>query len=294
VLVTWKYRPRDTFIQSLDPRARLIFIACIILSITLVPIWNVQLLLPVFLLVLVLYLMARIEWRDVRRIWLIILIFITIIISLSVLTGRGGPEEVLQAEGPILIEWTLFTVPGLGWSPTITITVVRAFFAIAQFLRMLTMALLAIPVAYTIDPSMYGITFRQLGLPDRVAYLMDLAFRFVPTLGRDFSITIDAQRARGYEVESLHGGLFERLRRLAPLLVPVTMHAIVTGEEVVDAMDLRAFGVQKRTWLKQLHYRPRDYVFIGLGLTIFISFLVFFFLGYGDFWLPDWVVALAQ
>jgi energy-coupling factor transport system permease protein len=193
-----------------------------------------------------------------------------------------------------LVQWTLFTLPGLGWSPTITITAVRAFFAIAQFLRMLTMALLAIPVAYTIDPSMYGVIFRQLGLPDRVAYLMDLAFRFVPTLGRDFSITIDAQRARGYEVESLRGGLFERLRRLAPLLVPVTMHAIVTGEEVVDAMDLRAFGVQQRTWLKQLHYRPRDYVFIGLGVAIFISFLSFFFLGYGDFWVPDWVIDLAQ
>jgi energy-coupling factor transport system permease protein len=221
-------------------------------------------------------------------------IFITIIISLSVLTGRGGPEEVLRTDGPILVRWTLFTLPGLGWSPTITITAVRAFFAIAQFLRMLTMALLAIPVAYTIDPSMYGVIFRQLGLPDRVAYLMDLAFRFVPTLGRDFSITIDAQRARGYEVESLRGGLFERLRRLAPLLVPVTMHAIVTGEEVVDAMDLRAFGVQQRTWLKQLHYRPRDYVFIGLGVAIFISFLSFFFLGYGDFWVPDWVIDLAQ
>jgi energy-coupling factor transport system permease protein len=294
VLVTWKYRPRNTFIQSLDPRARLIFLACIVLAITLLPIWDVRLLLPVFLLVLVLYLMARIEWREVRRIWTIILIFITIIIGLSVLTGRGGPESVLQDQSPILVNWTLFTIPGLGWSPTITITIVRAFFAVAQFLRMLTMALLAIPIAYTIDPSMYGVTFRRLGLSDRVAYLMDLAFRFVPTLGRDFTITIDAQRARGYEVESLHGGLFERLRRLAPLLVPVTMHAIVTGEEVVDAMDLRAFGVQKRTWLKQLHYRTRDYFFIGLGLTIFIGFLVIFFLGYGDFWLPGWMVDLAQ
>jgi energy-coupling factor transport system permease protein len=268
--------------------------ACIILAITVLPIWDVRLLLPIFLLILGLYLMARIEWRDVRRIWTIILIFITIIVGLSVLTGRGGPESVSQAQGPILAQWTLFNLPVLGWSPTITITVVRAFFAIAQFLRMLTMALLAIPVAYTIDPSIYGITFRQLGTSDRVAYMMDLAFRFVPTFGRDFSITIDAQRARGYEVESLRGGLFERLRRLAPLIVPVTMHAIVSGEEVVDAMDLRAFGVQKRTWLKQLHYRPRDYLFIGLGLAILISFIVLFLLGYGDFWLPDWAVDLAQ
>lgn len=296
MLVTWKYRPRDTFIQSLDPRARFIFLACIILAITLVPIWDVRFLLPVFLLVLLLYLMARIPWRDTRRAWTIILIFVTIIVGLSVLTGRGGPESLQQLEltSPKLAEWTFLAIPGASWSLTITVTVARAFFAIAQLLRMLTMALLAIPIAYTIDPSIYGVTFRQLGLSDRVAYLMDLAFRFVPTLGRDFSITVDAQRARGYEVESLQGGVFERLRRLAPLVVPVTMHSIVTGEEVVDAMDLRAFGTRKRTWLKELHYRLRDYLFMGLGLAVFIGFMILFFLGYGDFWLPNWVAALAQ
>jgi energy-coupling factor transport system permease protein len=296
VLVTWKYRPRDTFIQSLDPRARFIFLACIVLAITVVPIWDVRLLLPIFLLVLALYLMAHIPWRDTRRAWTIILVFVTIIVGLSVLTGRGGPQSLEQLEqtSPKLVEWTLLTFPGLNWSLTVIITVARAFFAIAQLLRMLTMALLAIPIAYTIDPGIYGVTFRRLGLSDRVAYLMDLAFRFVPTLGRDFTITVDAQRARGYEVESLKGGVFERLRRLAPLIVPVTMHSIVTGEEVIDAMDLRAFGARRRTWLRELHYRTRDYLFIGLGLAIFVAFMALFFLGYGDFWLPDWFVALVQ
>jgi energy-coupling factor transport system permease protein len=38
------------------------------------------------------------------------------------------------------------------------------------------------------------------------------------------------------------------------LIIPVTMQATVAGEEVIDAMDLRAFGTNKRTWLKELHY----------------------------------------
>lgn len=268
--------------------------ACIILAITLVQIWDLRLLLPMFILVLILYLMARIEWRDVWRVWVFIIAFVTFIVSMALLTARGGPESVRQAQSPALLQWTLFTVPVTGWQPAITITVVRAFFAITQFVRMLTMVLIAIPIAYTMDPSVYGTAFRQMRLPDRAAFSMDLAFRFVPTLGRDFAITVDAQRARGYELESLRGGIFARLRRLAPLLVPVTMHAILTGEEVIDAMDLRAFGVRPRTWLKKLQFRRRDYLFMGLGVTIFVLFLILSLLGYGDFWLPDWFLALAQ
>ncbi|WP_369294164.1 energy-coupling factor transporter transmembrane component T, partial [Klebsiella pneumoniae] len=77
----------------------------------------------------------------------------------------------------------------------------------------------------------------------------------MPTLGRDFSITLDSQRARGYEVEKLSGGIVAQIRRLAPLVVPVTINAIIGAEDIIDAMDLRAFGVGPRTWVHELHYR---------------------------------------
>jgi energy-coupling factor transport system permease protein len=120
---------------------------------------------------------------------------------------------------------------------------------------------------------------------------MDLAFRFLPTLARDLSITIDAQRARGYEVDSLKGGVIERLRRLAPLIVPVTMQSTVTGEEVIDAMDLRAFGTAPRTWLRELHFAPRDYLFMGLGVAIFLLFVILKWgFGIGEFWMPPFLL----
>jgi energy-coupling factor transport system permease protein len=87
------------------------------------------------------------------------------------------------------------------------ITAEKTIFALSQLARMVAITTMAITIPYTVDPSLYGVTFRKLGLPDKFAYAMDLAFRFVPTLGRDFSITLDAQRARGYEVEKLSGGI---------------------------------------------------------------------------------------
>ena len=51
--------------------------------------------------------------------------------------------------------------------------------------------------------------------------------------------------ARGYEVEKLEGGLIAQIRKMAPLVVPVTMNAILSGEDITNAMDLRCFGLHR-------------------------------------------------
>jgi energy-coupling factor transport system permease protein len=294
MLVSWKYRPRNTIIQRLDPRSRLIFLACVIFGITIPNIWDFRLIFPLFLVTLGTYLLARIEWKDVRRTWLFIFILIFFIVGLNgLLSGRGGPTSVMHDTSAPLFSIPLY-VPFTTWGFDIDITALRIFFAITQMTRMLSMAILAIPIPYTMDPNIYGVTFRRMGVSDKVSFTMDLAFRFLPTLARDLSITIDAQRARGYEMDSLKGGVVERLRRLAPLIVPVTMQSTVTGEEVIDAMDLRAFGTAPRTWIRTLKFGTADYIFIGLGVAIFVTFCVMkFVFGIGEFWIPPFVQALA-
>jgi energy-coupling factor transport system permease protein len=152
---------------------------------------------------------------------------------------------------------------------------------------------MAITIPYTVNPSLYGVTFRGMGLPDKFAYAMDLAFRFVPTLGRDFTITLDAQRARGYEVEKVSGGLIAQIRKLAPLIVPVTINAIVGAEDIIDAMDLRAFGIGPRTWVHRLTYERRDKVLIAVSALIFAGSTVLSFVGVGRLWVPQALLRLA-
>jgi energy-coupling factor transport system permease protein len=291
MLVSWKYRPRNTIIQRLDPRARLIFLACVILGITIPGIWDIRIIFPLFLITLGFYLLARIEWKDVRRTWIFIFILIFFIVGLNgLLSGRGGPTSIIRDTSPALFSIPFF-IPGTHLGFFINITMVRIVFAVTQMMRMLSMAILAIPIPYTMDPNIYGIAFRRMGVSDKVSFTMDLAFRFLPTLARDLSITIDSQRARGYEMDNLKGGVISRLRRLAPLIVPVTMQSTVTGEEVIDAMDLRAFGTAPRTWLKELKFVRRDYLYIGLGLAIFVTLCVLKFgFGIGDFWMPEFLI----
>lgn len=75
---------------------------------------------------------------------------------------------------------------------------------------------------------------------------------------------------------------------LAPLIVPVTIHAIAGSEDIIDAMDLRAFGIGPRTWLEELKYKRRDYVLIAFGILILLLSISLSLFGLGKFWLPDW------
>lgn len=291
MLVTWRYRQRGSVLEKFDPRARWISSFLVLFSIVLF--WDIRFLLFFFGLVMLQYFLSKLTWQETRRAWIFLTFFIVVIVGLNALiSGRAGPMSVLQGTHTY---WRGgFTIPLFGWPVTINLTMEKAFFALTQIVRMLSMAVLFMIIPYTIDPRTYGITFSGMGFPDRFAFTMDLAFRFVPTLARDFNVTMDAQRARGYEVEKLEGGLIAQIRKMAPLIVPVTMNAIVGGEDIANAMDLRCFGLRKRTWIQALTYQWFDLALIGFGLFLFLASLVIrFYFGVGEFWMPDCWLNLA-
>jgi energy-coupling factor transport system permease protein len=281
MLVTWRYRDRHSFLQSFDSRAWIIFYCCFLASTLMF--WDLRYLAFFLALSLLSLYASRIQLKEMYRALIFIGSFITFFTFLTFLTGRGG-MEVYTEEHVITTISAPFTI--LGWQPTLTITVERIFFAISQFFRVFSIAIMTIIIPYSLNPAHYGITFRGLGLPDKFAYAMDLTMRFIPTFGRDFQLTLDAQRARGYEIENLRGGLIEQVRKMAPLIVPVTIHAIIGSEDIIDAMDLRAFGVSPRTWLIQLHYRTRDYVLIAFSVVMLITSLALSLFGFGKFFVP--------
>lgn len=274
MLANLSYKERDTLIQRLDPRARLIFAACAVLATVLL--WDLRWLLALLALALGQFLLARLTWRETRRFWLFVTTIFVVLTLLTLLTGRGG-VGVYARETPI---WQ-----GRALGLTLTLSAERLAFAAAQLVRLFTMALLTVVLPYTIHPACYGIAFRRLGLPDNLAFALDLSFRFIPSLARDFSTTLDAQRARGYELERA-GGLIRAIRNTAPLIIPVTIGAVLKGEDVIDAMNLHAFGTGPRTWTQELRYQPRDVALIGLGVVLLAGALALALLGYAGLWIP--------
>ncbi len=288
MLVAWRYRKREnSFIQSFDPRAWVIFYACFLFST--LSFWDFRFLIPFFIIATYVLLTSGVKWHEIRRAFLFIVGFVFFFAILTFLTGRGG-TEVYKEEHLIREFRASFSI--LGWTPVLKVTVERAFFAVSQLARISSIAIMTILIPYSLNPALYGITFKGVGLPDKFAYAMDLTMRFIPTFGRDFQLTMDAQRARGYELDKISGGIIEQVRKLGPIFVPVTIHAIISSEDIIDAMDLRAFGVGPRTWLDVLTYQFRDRVLIGFGVFILAVSIFVGVMGYGAFWVPDALIQL--
>lgn len=288
MLISLSYRPRNSLIEKFDPRARWIFSLALLFSI--VQFWDNRFLLFFFLFSVFQYSLTRLTWRETRRAWLLITVIISSMVILNtIITSSGTIGSVMQGGHPVFSFQA--QIPFANWAFKFSLTTERLWFALGQVMRVLSIAMTFMIIPFTMDPRTYGVTFRGLGLPDRVAFTIDLAFRFIPTLARDFAVTLDAQRARGYEIEHARGGLISRVRRMAPLIVPVTMNSILTGEDVVNAMDLRCFGLQKRTWVEVLRFQWYDYALIVFGVAVLAASLITrYVFQIGDFWLPSWIL----
>ena len=272
--------------EKLDPRTRWIFSFAFLLSVTMF--WDARFLLFFALLAGTWYFSSRVTWRETRRGWAMVsfLLFTMIVIN-TLLTG-GGAGGVVPPGGRLVWPEGL-RIPLTEWVWHFGLTAERLWFALCQLLRIGGISAIFLMIPYTMDPRLYGVTFARLGFSDKLAYSMELAFRYVPTLARDFSTTFDAQRARGYKIERLDGSVFQQIIRIAPLVIPVTMNAILGGEDIANAMDLRCFGQRPRTWLYELKYRWYDYVLLGFSVILLVgSFVIPTFFKIGGFWVPEW------
>jgi energy-coupling factor transport system permease protein len=291
MLVTWRYRPRNSLMSRFDPRARWIFSLAFLFGATMF--WDARFLLFFFLVGFAWYFSGRVPLRDTKRGWLLVGVLLTMMIVVNTIITGGGAGGVVP-EGGRLVWADGIPLPFTEKTLAFGLTWERLWFAICQVLRIGGISAVFLIIPYTMDPRVYGVTFRGLGLPDRFAYSMELAFRYVPTLARDFGTTVDAQRARGYEVERVKGGIIRQILRVAPLIVPVTMNSILMGEDVTNAMDLRCFGQRPRTWLMELKFHWQDHALVifsvlmlGLGVVARYGFRI------GEFWVPEFWLKLA-
>ena len=281
--ITPRYLGRGSWLSRRDPRILVLVLVCYVFAA--IQVWDLRILVPMAILTALYYRSAGIPWRSVRANWAYVAFFVSFIVIVNTLLTGGE----LRGSGVSDLH-VYFHLPLLG-TP---ISAEMLSYAMAQLLRFGSMAAMGFPIAFAVAPGDIGPTFAGLHIPYKFAYGLDLTFRFVPSLAADMQTTMDAQRIRGYEWDRAPGGPIGRLRRLGPLLVPVTINAIVGAEDTIDAMDLRAFGTGRRTWLRELAFGRVDLAvlagFVGLLLAVTILSLT----GHTRLWVPDFLIQLAR
>jgi energy-coupling factor transport system permease protein len=218
-------------------------------------------LLIVAILALGYYALASIPWRTVRRQWAYLLVVITAVACINALITGGQSGGFTGTDTHVL-----FTIPPFGAE----VTAEGLSLVVTQVLRFVAIAAVGFPVAYAIAPGDFGPALHQLGLGNRLPVMVDLTVRFIPTLSEEFTETIDAQRVRGFDPLQRGGGPVARLKRLAPVFVPVTVGSLTGAEDTIDSMDLRGFGIGRRTWFRRLKMDAWSWVVVGA----FLAFLV--------------------
>lgn len=207
------------------------------------------------------YLTARIPWRSIRAQWIYLLAVISFFAFFNTLITGGRTGTFSNGQTHVLL-----SLPPFGAE----ISAEGLSLMLSQVLRYASIAAIGFPIAYAIAPGDLGVALRRLGIGDRIAVMVELTVRFIPTLAAEFVETIDAQRVRGYDPTASRGGPITRLRRLAPVFVPVTVGSIAGAEDTIDAMDLRGFGVGRRSWSRELRFGRADW----LVLAVFLVFVV--------------------
>ena len=101
-----------------------------------------------------------------------------------------------------------------------------------------------------------------IGLGEAVhimAMMITIALRFIPTLIEETDKIMSAQKARGADLEN--GPLLQRIKALAPILIPLLISSVRRAYDLAEAMECRCYsGGSGRQRMKQLKLVAFDYV----------------------------------
>lgn len=114
---------------------------------------------------------------------------------------------------------------------------------------------------------------RVIGLGTAVhtlAMMMTIALRFIPTLIEEAEKIMNAQKARGADLEI--GNLLQRVKALIPILVPLLISSVRRAYDLAEAMECRCYnGGEGKTRMKQMKLCAVDFVSVFITALLIAS-----------------------
>ena len=240
-----QYIETNSPIHKLDPRTKLILLILNIVFLFLTKNMYSLAFAAVFLIAIILIskVPLKIYLKNIKAIWFIV-VFTSLI---NLLYGKTGK--------------TLISF----WK--ITITTGGVYRALFLALRIIILIIISSVLTYTTTPNDLtdGIEsllspLRYIGLGAAVhtiAMMMTIALRFIPTLVDETEKIMNAQKARGADLEN--GKFRDKIKALVPILVPLLISSIRRAYDLAEAMECRCYnGGVGRVKMKRLKYGLKD------------------------------------
>jgi energy-coupling factor transport system permease protein len=233
-----KFRRVYSPIHNLDPRAKFLYVIVIFVAAILFS--EILPLIGLFLLQIPFVLLARVQKQWLRS-----------------LRGAAFLASFIFA---VNIATKFFTA---GYMLTAT----DVEFSAAMTLRFVVLVESFSVFFLTTSPDHLGLALEQTRIPYEFAFAFTTAVRFVPVLAEEAQTIMDAQKARGLEMEK--GNFLKRIRNYVPVLIPLIVSAIRRSLELAEAMESRAWGAsKKRTNLYALKLGRGDLALLAITICI--------------------------
>ena len=251
--------PGNSLVHRFDPRLKLVLtIAYIVL---LFAASNPLGLTLSILFLAVMYKVAKIPVKMIGKSLKPILpiVLFTAVLNLFFVSGEGDP----------LVHFWFLSIYAEG---------VR--YAVLMAVRVMALIAGTSLLTYTTSPIVLTDAIEQLLKPlgklhfpvHELAMMMSIALRFIPTLIEETDKIMNAQKARGAQLDT--GKMTDRVKALVPVLIPLFISAFRRADELAMAMEGRCYrGGTGRTRLKVLRCEKQDYIDLAVCIACFAVIL---------------------
>ena len=241
-----QYYDSNSVLHRLDPRTKLCSLLIILVFLFLIN--NIIGIVFGALFVVSLILLSKVPFKmylkNIKAIWVIIVF--TSVMNLFYSTQKSH----------VLVQFWKLTITESGLNRAVLMSV-----------RIILLVLISSILTYVTTPNdltdgieslLKPLKFIGLGgVVHTLAMMTTIALRFIPTLVRETEKIMNAQKARGADIDD--GKLGDRIKALIPILIPLLISSVRRAYELAEAMECRCYngGVGKQR-MKQLKMSSKD------------------------------------
>lgn len=253
-----QFFPGNSVIHKIDPRVKILLIIAYIVFLFVANNFVSLgfMVLVTVAIVLLTKIPVRMYFKGLKAIMFIIL-FTSV---LNMFYGSGEP----------IWQWGFLKITLNGISNAVFISI-----------RIVALIFISCVLTYTTSPTDLTDALERLMKPltvfhikvHEIAMMMTIALRFVPTLLEETDKIMNAQKARGANMDS--GGLIKRVKAMMPVLVPLLVSSFNRAYELAVAMECRCYrGGAGRTRMKVLKAETKDAVAVAVSVFVLAGVIV--------------------
>ena len=253
-----QYMPGKSMIHRLDARSKILLLIAYIVFIFVAK--NYMALMLITMASLLVVLLTKVKFSMYLKSMKVILFVVVLTGILNLFYGTGN----------VRWEWGFIKITDGGINNAIFVTI-----------RIATLVLISSILTFTTSPSDLTDALERLMKPlaffhvkvHEIAMMMTIALRFIPVLLEETDKIMNAQKARGADMES--GGVIKRIKALIPVLIPLFVSSFRRANDLAMAMECRCYnGGNGRTRMKQLHFTKMDFMGMIFSIAVFAGVIL--------------------